>query len=94
MKIPHYDEHGQPLGQVEVELPDRAKPRPVHVQLPDNRLNHKQPTRPVLSALEPIVDVKMHELPEPSTGHLAVILTIAVGCLLAFGALMWVVLSK
>jgi hypothetical protein len=94
MKIPHYDEHGKPIGEVDVELPDRPKQQPVHVALPPSPNNHKQLTRPVLPVDEPILDVKMHDLPEASGAHLAIIIAIAVVCLLAFGALMWVVLGK
>ena len=94
MKIPHYDEHGQPLGEVNVDLPDRPKHRPVHVNLPPATSNHEKAFRPVLPAVEPIVDVRMHDLPGEGGAHLAVIITIAVICLTAFGALMWVTLGK
>jgi hypothetical protein len=94
MKIPHYDEHGQPIGEVDVDLPEHARPRPVHVSLPEHKDNHRPLKRPVLSAPEPIVDVRMHDLPAATEAHLAIIITIAVVCLAAFGALMWVVLGK
>jgi hypothetical protein len=93
MKIPHYDEHGQPLGQVDVDLPERHRSRAVHVTIPPGASNQTRPTRPVLPGVEPIADVRMHDLPAEGA-HLGLVIGIAVACVAAFGALMWMVLSR
>jgi hypothetical protein len=97
MKIPHYDEHGQPIGEVDIELPDHPKSSPArlthaHVH---NGAKHQRLTHPVLETREPIVDVKMHDLPDTVGGaSLAVIITIVAVCAAGLIAILWTIFGR
>lgn len=97
MRIPHLDEQGHVIGEVDIPQPQTPAPhRNSDSSVHDNAPDDSEFDHAVLPMPDHLVaDVRMHELPEFAGGtHLAVAVVIAVGCVAVFAALLWVVLGR